>query len=145
MHTETTQRAGLTLLELLVTITVIGLLATLAIVRSARILDTVSVRGAQYEVLALFGFARDVALGRQHATAIHIDSTRGTILAADGPDTLTVLRLGERGIRVVATRDSMAYNRSGLGYGAANLRLALSRGAAAETVTVSRLGRVEGK
>jgi hypothetical protein len=40
------------------------------------------------------------------------------------------------------TRDSIAFYPSGLGYGAANTRLIVSRGAAAETVTVSRAGRV---
>jgi hypothetical protein len=37
----------------------------------------------------------------------------------------------------------MAYQASGLGLGAANLRLVLRRRARADTITVSRLGRVE--
>jgi hypothetical protein len=36
----------------------------------------------------------------------------------------------------------MAFGASGLGYGAANLRVVVRRGAASETVYVSRLGRV---
>jgi hypothetical protein len=36
----------------------------------------------------------------------------------------------------------MAYAPNGLGYGASNLTLVLRRGVAAETVVVSRLGRV---
>jgi hypothetical protein len=36
----------------------------------------------------------------------------------------------------------MAYSASGLGFGAANMRVIVSRGASADTITVSRLGRV---
>jgi hypothetical protein len=37
----------------------------------------------------------------------------------------------------------MAYAANGLGVGGANLRLVLSRGRRADTINVSRLGRVE--
>jgi len=37
----------------------------------------------------------------------------------------------------------MAYAASGLGYGASNLRVIVRRGASADTITVSRLGRVK--
>jgi hypothetical protein len=46
------------------------------------------------------------------------------------------------GVRVTASRDSMAYDARGLGYGAANLSVVVHRGRVAETVYVSRLGRV---
>jgi type II secretory pathway pseudopilin PulG len=134
-----------TLVELLLVITLIGILAGLAVTRSAALLDAVAVRGAQQEVVALFGFARDAALGDHRATAIHIDRRGAQVVAARGSDTLATLHFAERGIRLVATRDSMTYAASGLGFGAANLRLELIRGSRAETVTVSRLGRVEAR
>jgi hypothetical protein len=60
-----------------------------------------------------------------------------------GADTILRRRLGAvHGVTLSATRDSMAYAPSGMGYGAGNLRLVLRRRAAAETVFVSRLGRV---
>jgi hypothetical protein len=40
------------------------------------------------------------------------------------------------------TRDSIVFDARGLGYGAANLTLVARRGSAAETLVVSRLGRV---
>jgi hypothetical protein len=46
------------------------------------------------------------------------------------------------GVRLSATRDSMAYDARGLGYGAANLSIVAHRGRVAETLYVSRLGRV---
>jgi hypothetical protein len=37
----------------------------------------------------------------------------------------------------------MSYTALGIGFGAANLRVIVSRGASADTITVSRLGRVK--
>ena len=48
----------------------------------------------------------------------------------------------DTGVRLAATRESTAFGGDGLGYGAANLRVVVRRGAAADTVVVSRLGRV---
>jgi hypothetical protein len=47
------------------------------------------------------------------------------------------------GVRLAATRDSMTYYPDGLALGGANLSIVLSRGAAADTVIVSREGRVK--
>ena len=56
---------------------------------------------------------------------------------------LIVVRLGSsHGVMLSASRDSMAYAPNGLGYGAANLTIILRRGESAETIFVSRLGRV---
>ena len=47
------------------------------------------------------------------------------------------------GVSLSSTRDSITFDVRGLGWGAANLTLSVRRGAAAETLTVSRLGRVK--
>jgi hypothetical protein len=59
-----------------------------------------------------------------------------------GADTLRGASWRALGVTVEATRDSLAYGPDGLGVGAANLRLILRRGGAADTLSVSRLGRV---
>jgi hypothetical protein len=46
------------------------------------------------------------------------------------------------GVRLGGTRDSLTYDPRGLGRGAANLSIVVRRGTIAETVFVSRLGRV---
>jgi hypothetical protein len=46
------------------------------------------------------------------------------------------------GISLSATRDSVTYAANAMGYGASNTRIIVARGAVAETITVSRLGRV---
>jgi hypothetical protein len=60
-----------------------------------------------------------------------------------GADTVRVRELGARyGVRLASSRDSLAFDPRGLGFGAANASIRLTRGAAAETVVVARLGRI---
>jgi 23S rRNA (cytidine1920-2'-O)/16S rRNA (cytidine1409-2'-O)-methyltransferase len=59
------------------------------------------------------------------------------------PDTLLDLPLGARyGIALSSTRDSIAYGPTGRGYGASNTTITIRRNGAADTIVVSRLGRV---
>ena len=46
------------------------------------------------------------------------------------------------GVTLASSRDSLAYSATGLGYGVTNASLVVRRGLAAETVSVSRTGRV---
>jgi hypothetical protein len=46
------------------------------------------------------------------------------------------------GVALAANRDSLVFDVRGLGYGAANLTMIARRGGAAESLVVSRLGRV---
>ena len=59
-------------------------------------------------------------------------------------DTLLIRPLSavHPGVTLEASRDSIAYAASGLGWGAANSTVVARHGVAAETVWVSRLGRV---
>jgi hypothetical protein len=46
------------------------------------------------------------------------------------------------GVTIAANRDSITYDVRGLGYGAANVTLVARRGRAADSLVVSRLGRL---
>jgi hypothetical protein len=82
-------------------------------------------------------------LSRASRTAITIDTAAASLVVRSFTDTISTRRLGSsHGVSLAASRDSMAYAPNGLGYGASNLTLILRRGTAAETVVVSRLGRV---
>jgi Tfp pilus assembly protein FimT len=136
-------RSGTTLVELVVVTAVIGLLCLIAAPRATALLDSAHVRGAAVELSAAFGTARELAVLRGGLTAVTLDSTDATVVVRAGADTTHVRRLHALyGVTLRATRDSMAYAATGLGHGASNLRVVLARGAASETVTVSRLGRV---
>jgi type II secretory pathway pseudopilin PulG len=136
-------RAGATLLELVVALALLALLTAIVAPRLGALLDAARVRGAAAELSAAFGAARELALLRGGLTAVTIDSVAGTVSVHDGADSTHVRRLHALfGVRLHPSRDSLAYAANGLGHGAANLRVVVARGAARETVTVSRLGRV---
>jgi Tfp pilus assembly protein FimT len=124
-------------------VAVAALLAAVAARSGARALDAAAVRAAAAEVRGAFTTARGLAVLRAERTAVRLDSAGGAVVVHAGADTLRRLGVGARhGVRLAATRDSMAFAPPGIGHGAANLRVVLSRGRAADTVVVSRLGRV---
>lgn len=138
-----TMRRGTTLPELLVVLTIVGVLGSIGLVRMSALRDRMSVRAATTETVATFALARRWAISRASRTALTIDTAASALLIQSYVDTVAYRRLGSsHGVRISATRDSMAYAPNGLGYGASNLTIVLKRGQAAETIFVSRLGRV---
>ena len=136
-------RRAVTLLELLVVIvaTVVALGAVLPRVRA--IADHAAVQNAARDARHAFAFARRRALTLGSYVAVRIDSAGRALTVADDAGPMATRALGAAyGVTVRANRDSMTYTPLGLGYGGANLSLVLSRGAAVETIAVSREGRV---
>jgi Tfp pilus assembly protein FimT len=129
--------------ELVVVMAVVGVLVTVAVARTRALRDRVSVRAAATETVATFALARRWSLSRASRTAITFDTTASTVVVRSYVDTIARRSLASsHGVTLSATRDSMAYAPNGLGYGASNLTVVLRRGNAAETIFVSRLGRV---
>lgn len=136
-------RAGTSLAELLAALTVAALLVAAGGRAVASVADGAATHAAGAELRATFASARALAVLRATRTAVRLDSAAGTVAVHVGSDTVRRLVLRTRyGVRVTTTRDSMAYAPLGIGYGAANLRVVLTRGRASDTVAVSRLGRV---
>ena len=136
-------RRGFTLAELVAVLAVIGLMTGMAIPRFVSLRDGIAARAAATSTVALLATARHAAIRRAVVTAVSFDTVNASITVFAGPDTLERRPLGAvHGVRLTVTRDSIAYAANGMGYGAANTRAIIRRGAAAETVTVSRLGRV---
>jgi len=134
---------GVTVPELILVLTVVGILGTIAIPRTVSWRDRMSVRAAAVETVATFAMARRWSLSRSSRTAITVDTVFATLTVRSFSDTIARRDLASsHGVTVSASRDSMAYAPNGLGYGASNLTMVLRRGAAAETIFVSRLGRV---
>jgi hypothetical protein len=103
-------------------------------------LDVAMAAQATVDLLAL---ARDHAIATGERTAVRFDVAGTRVVVHVGPDTIAVGDFYGSGLTLAATRDSLSYAPSGLGVGAANLRLILTRSARADTITVSRLGRVQ--
>jgi prepilin-type N-terminal cleavage/methylation domain-containing protein len=135
---------GVTLVELLVALAVASVLAAVTLRGLRAVAAREAVRAAAGEVRTAFATARTLAVARGARAAVRIDTLAGRVVVHAGVDTVWRAAPGaDHGVRLAATRDSMAYaGGSGLGHGAANLRVVVRRGWAAETVVVARAGRV---
>lgn len=134
---------GYTVLELLIVVMIAGIILSIAIPRGQGALDRIAVRAAGGDVHATLNLARTIALSGKRAVAIDIDSARGILTIRRGTDVLLARGVGRaHGVRLTGTRDSLTYDSRGLGRGAANLSIVVHRRSAAETVFVSRFGRV---
>lgn len=138
----TPRRAG-TLVELVLTLVMMGVIAAISIPNLQTIADRMSVRAATQDVVLGLWAARNVAAMRGDYASFVVDGKSGRVQVVVGADTVFARELTlKRGVTVRVTRDSITYAPTGLGYGAANTRIIVSRGRRADTVTTSRLGRV---
>jgi prepilin-type N-terminal cleavage/methylation domain-containing protein len=142
-RTQAPARAtGFTLPELLVVLLLVSIILGFAFVRLGAAADRAAVRAAVSEAASVFIGARNAAIYRHAPIAVHIDTLSAVLLTRG--DTLVLQRrdLHAFGVRLSASRDSMAFDGRGLGIGAANLSVVVRRGQAADTLFLSRLGRV---
>ena len=136
-------RRGTTLAELAVVLAIIGLLGALTLPRLSRAVDRAETSGAATSLTATLAFARNAAVVNARTVGVRFDTVGAVVTTTAGLDTVQHSALGAgHGVTLSVTRDSIAYGPLGIGYGAANSTLFVRRGAAAETVWVSRLGRV---
>jgi len=137
-------RRGFSLAELFIALVIAGLLMALAIPPVLAIVDRTEVDAAVRELGALFASARAQAMASGRPVAVVIDTVLGEVRV--GPASAGVARTryvaAIHHVSLSATRDSMSYDARGLGRGAANLTVIVRRGAASDSVVVSRLGRV---
>ena len=137
---------GATLLELLTVVVVICIVTSIALPPLRRGLDAAAVRAAADRYATLHEAARRAALAHGRLVRLTLDTARAeaTIAlrrAGGGWDTVRTWALGEA--RLTASQPVMAFAPTGLGFGVSNSRLVFSRGAAVETLTVSRTGRLK--
>lgn len=136
-------RRGMTAIEMIVVLSVIA--TTLGIIAPSvgRLRDGIAVRNATAEALSAFATARRSAIVRGAPVGIGVDRPPGFVTVTANGEVLLQRDLeGTYGITLTSTRDSTAYSPLGHGFGAANLSLVISRGRVAETLFVSREGRV---
>jgi prepilin-type N-terminal cleavage/methylation domain-containing protein len=135
--------AGFTLVELALSLSIMSILSAIALPRAARFIDSAHVRGAVIEIESLFESGRHLAIARGAQVALEIDPVSGSAYVIADTDTLRSRQISaEHGVELSAPRIRMVYSAIGLGYGAANLSVVVRRNAVADTVVVSRLGRV---
>jgi type II secretory pathway pseudopilin PulG len=136
-------RHGGSLLELLCAVVMVGITTLFALPPFRAAQDRMAAEGAAAQAVRAILDARDHAVRRSDRTALRMDTAAGRLRIVAGAETIAVHDLrAVFGVSLATTRDSIAWSPVGLGYGAANARVIVSRGVAAETLTVSRLGRV---
>lgn len=134
---------GFTLVEIVIVLTIAGLLSAITISRAGGFIDRIEVHGATTEAESMFSRARHIAIARGSQTTLDIDPARGTLSIRGSNEVLSSRDLGAaHGVSIDTNRTSITYSPIGVGYGAANFTMILSRGRAADTIYVSRLGRV---
>jgi Tfp pilus assembly protein FimT len=142
-RTAARRRWAYTLVELVIVLTVLALVCAIGVRAMGRQLDRVAVVGAIAEAAGAMARARDEALARHAMVSIRIDTADGSLTLHTRGTRLARQALGHaHGVSLTTSRDSIVFDARGLGYGAANLTLVARRGSAAETLVVSRLGRV---
>lgn len=133
----------MTLPELLLAMTIVALIGTMTISQLHIRLDRIAARDAVRAAAAMAARARDEALAQRVPVTVRLDTAAARIhLIARGSAIATEPVGLTYGVRLAANREELVYDTRGLGYGAANLTLVARRGSAAETLVVSRLGRV---
>ena len=136
-------RHGTMLIELVLTLVIIGIVAAIAVPSIRTSMDRMGLRSATHDVVLGLWAARNAATMRGNYVSFVVDGPNRRVRVMSGPDTLFARDLGARhGVMLSVTRDSITYAPSGIGYGAANTRIIVSRGGRADTITTSRLGRV---
>lgn len=137
------RRWGHTLMELVIVLTIVALVCAIGIRTVGRQLDRVAVTSAIGEAAGAIARARDEALARHAMVSVRIDTAERLLTVHSHGARLARHALGHaHGVSLATTRDSIVFDARGLGYGAANLTLVARRGSAADTLVVSRLGRV---
>ncbi len=139
------RRGGYSLLELVTALTLVGLLTMLAIPRFAAVRDWLVVDRVAQEVASFYYQARQGALlqmmrvrlefGADSLVATYEGRTDSTFLVKRGP--------ASRGVELFASRSVIRIYANGIGYGAANTKIVLRRGAVTATLTTSRRGRLK--
>jgi prepilin-type N-terminal cleavage/methylation domain-containing protein len=136
-------RRGFTLLELALVLAVTSILFCIALPRVQRMADQLAVHNASLELISAHRRARMSAVLQARSLeltvsadtlAIRVPGTSRYLWHAPGPSA--------QGVRLEGPPRTMIFSPVGLMVGVSNASLRLTRGAAALTVVISRLGRL---
>ncbi len=129
--------------ELVAVLVLTAIILGIAVPRVRFAAERAAVRGAVADVVTTLSTARQLAVSHGGGVSLAIDGDAGTIRVLRQGDTVMTRTIGMTfGVTLRSSRDSLAYDARGLGSGAANLTFVVRRGTTADTVVVSRLGRV---
>lgn len=136
---------GTTLLELLTVLTVTAILAALVVPRLGGWLDRLAVERSASELATFYHRARTAAIfrGTQVRLEFGADSLRAVAEGVGDSTLFVVPGPAQHGATLAVSQAIIRLYANGLGLGSANTKLVVRRGAAAESLTTSRLGRLK--
>jgi prepilin-type N-terminal cleavage/methylation domain-containing protein len=137
---------GYTLLEMAVTLGVLGVVTTVTYPRWHGVLDRVAVERAAAEVTTALAVARTAAVLR--ATRARLTVKEDSLWVDEWRDTAWVLVWRTPGpalqsVSLAASSPIVVFGPTGLGWGASNTAIVLERGGKTARITTSRIGRVK--
>jgi Tfp pilus assembly protein FimT len=133
-------RPAFSLFEVVVVCTIIGLAGGIAAPRIRATMDSLAVEGATRDLVNAFAYARVAAI-RDRGAEVLLDSV-GVRVRAAGRIVHERQVAPRHGVRVRPNTSLIRYAATGLAMGVGNGSVVVSRGSRADTVVISRLGRV---
>jgi prepilin-type N-terminal cleavage/methylation domain-containing protein len=137
---------GVTLAEMMVVIALMGILIAAAIPKAGYLRDWIAVEQSASDVMSLHALTRELAVLKGTRTRLTIgpDTLRVDLVTSDS--VIPYLRRpggARRGVTVAVSVPVIEFHPTGVGRGATNTRVVLTRGKATVTLTNSRLGRLK--
>jgi prepilin-type N-terminal cleavage/methylation domain-containing protein len=133
-------RIGFTLIEVLIVCCIMGIAVGIAAPRIRAATDSVAVDAAAREITSVFALARLAAL-RHRGAEVRVDTA--TVRLSTPGSVVSEQRIAARhGVRIRTTLGVVRYAATGMARGLSNGSIFITRGAAADTIVISRLGRV---
>ncbi len=139
---------GFTLIEILMVVTVIGLLTAIALPRIGDAMVAQNARAGRDAVISQHAKARAAAIQRGRSTFLVFNGNSMVIVSrhpvTGAVDTVGNVEdlLGRFGVTVSTTRDTLTFDARGLGTESSATTITVTRGTHAYQVTVSMWGRV---
>lgn len=136
-------RRGTTLIELLIALIATAVIIAISVPTMARQLDRIAVQRAMNELSGFYHSARLAAVvrGQQIRLSFGADSLVASYVGLDSAF-LTVPGPARLRVSFSTSRPEILLQANGLGWGAANTKIVVRRGGAADSMSTSILGRL---
>lgn len=137
---------GFTLLELIAVMAIAAVLVTLWTPRVAHMIDWLETEASVRDVTTALAVAQSGAIMQSTRARLTIRADTLRIDRLDASQWVPWWRLAgptSHGVTLAVSNPIVVFGPTGMGWGASNTKIVLSRGSQSETITMSRVGRVK--